>query len=182
MGDQDLATSRNDAAWNLGRPMRVPGFSTGWSARGRGLLLPVVPDGGRRDASTSPPPAGSSSRRCTAPTSTRRSCTAVTRRPLRFMGKDSLWKSNRAMAWVLSALGGFPVARGPPIVTPLRRCQTVLEAGQPLVMYPEGTRQFGPVVARAASTVRRSWRCAPGCRSCRSASAAPNGPSARVPS
>ena len=28
----------------------------------------------------------------------------------------------------------------------LRRCQTVLEAGQPLVLYPEGTRQLGPVL------------------------------------
>src|SRR3954468_15985463 len=34
----------------------------------------------------------------------------VTRRRLRFMGKDSLWRHQPA-AWVLSALGGFPVVR-----------------------------------------------------------------------
>jgi 1-acyl-sn-glycerol-3-phosphate acyltransferase len=71
---------------------------------------------------------------------------SVTRRPLRFMGKDSLWQANRAFGWLLSALGAFPVARGTADRDALRRCQTVLEAGQPLVLYPEGTRQFGPDV------------------------------------
>jgi cytidylate kinase len=71
----------------------------------------------------------------------------ATRRPLRFMGKDSLWGSNRAFASLLSALGAFPVARGTADRDALRRCQVVLEAGQPLVLYPEGTRQTGPVLA-----------------------------------
>ena len=35
----------------------------------------------------------------------------LTRRRLRFMGKDTLWK-NGAFGWLLSALGGFPVTRG----------------------------------------------------------------------
>src|SRR5215210_6178158 len=35
----------------------------------------------------------------------------VTRRRLRFMGKDSMWKY-RSAGWILSALGGFPVTRG----------------------------------------------------------------------
>jgi 1-acyl-sn-glycerol-3-phosphate acyltransferase len=71
---------------------------------------------------------------------------AVTRRPLRFMGKDSLWASHKVVAWVLSALGGFPVARGTADRDALRRCQAILEAGQPLVLYPEGTRKRGDVV------------------------------------
>ncbi|MEA3214743.1 MAG: CMP/dCMP kinase, partial [Acidimicrobiia bacterium] len=71
---------------------------------------------------------------------------AVTRRPLRYMGKDSLWKANRFFAWVLSALGGFPVARGTADREALRRCQVILEAGQVLVLFPEGTRKFGPRV------------------------------------
>lgn len=71
---------------------------------------------------------------------------AVTRRPLRYMGKDSLWKANRLFAWVLSALGGFPVARGTADREALRRCQVILEAGQVLVLFPEGTRKFGPRV------------------------------------
>lgn len=71
---------------------------------------------------------------------------SVTRRPLRFMGKDTLWQANRVVAWVLSALGGFPVARGTADRDALRRCQAILEAGQPLVLYPEGTRKHGDVV------------------------------------
>ena len=35
----------------------------------------------------------------------------VTRRRLRYMGKDSLWKKSFPR-WALSALGGFPVTRG----------------------------------------------------------------------
>ncbi len=69
---------------------------------------------------------------------------AVTRRPMRFMGKDSLWGVHRAFSWFISALGAFPVARASVDREALRRCQSVLEAGQPLVLYPEGTRQSGP--------------------------------------
>ena len=70
---------------------------------------------------------------------------AVTRRRMRFMGKDSLWRV-RAVGWVLSALGGFPVSRGTADREALRRCVAVLESGEPLVLFPEGTRQSGPVV------------------------------------
>lgn len=69
----------------------------------------------------------------------------VTRRRLRFMGKDSLWRK-KPVAWFLSALGGFPVVRGTADRDALRACQAVLERGEPLVMFPEGTRQSGPVV------------------------------------
>lgn len=69
----------------------------------------------------------------------------VTRRRLRYMGKDSLWKT-RPMAWFVSALGGFPVVRGTADRDALRACQAVLERGEPLVMFPEGTRQSGPVL------------------------------------
>ena len=69
----------------------------------------------------------------------------LTKRRLRFMGKDSLWKKQPA-AWVLSALGGFPVSRGTADREALKRCIAVLEAGEPLVLFPEGERKFGPVV------------------------------------
>jgi 1-acyl-sn-glycerol-3-phosphate acyltransferase len=69
----------------------------------------------------------------------------VTRRRLRFMGKDSMWK-NRASGWFLSALGGFPVARGTADRQALARCVQVLEGGEPLVVFPEGERKKGPVV------------------------------------
>lgn len=70
---------------------------------------------------------------------------ALTRRRLRFMGKDSLWR-NGAAGWVFSALGGFPVSRGTADREALKRCVAVLERGEPLVLFPEGTRQSGPVV------------------------------------
>lgn len=69
----------------------------------------------------------------------------VSTRRLRFMGKDTLWKY-RWSGWLLSALGGFPVSRGTADREALRRCVTVLEAGEPLVVYPEGERKSGPVV------------------------------------
>ena len=67
----------------------------------------------------------------------------VTKRRLRFMGKDSLWKI-RPIGAVLSALGGFPVTRGTADLEALKRCLAVLALGEPLVMFPEGTRQSGP--------------------------------------
>lgn len=70
---------------------------------------------------------------------------AVTTRRMRYMGKDSLWK----FGWigkVLSALGAFPVNRGSADREALRRCIEVIEGGEPLVIFPEGTRQSGPVV------------------------------------
>jgi cytidylate kinase len=69
----------------------------------------------------------------------------ITRRRLRFLGKDSLWK-NRSSARFFSALGGFPVHRGTVDRDALRRCIDVVEAGEPLVLFAEGTRQSGPLV------------------------------------
>jgi len=68
----------------------------------------------------------------------------ATPRRLRYMGKESLWKGSFG-AWFLTALGGFPVKRGTADREALRACQEVLERGEPLVLFPEGTRQFGPV-------------------------------------
>ncbi|MHB1923062.1 MAG: lysophospholipid acyltransferase family protein [Acidimicrobiales bacterium] len=69
----------------------------------------------------------------------------ISRRRLRFMGKDSLWK-NPVTAFVFSALGGFPVHRGSADREALRKCMEVIQGGEPLVLFPEGTRQSGPVV------------------------------------
>lgn len=71
-------------------------------------------------------------------------CT-VTRRRMRYMGKDSLWKK-RPIGWTLSALGGFPVSRGTADREALRRCIFVLESGEPLVLFPEGERKSGESV------------------------------------
>jgi 1-acyl-sn-glycerol-3-phosphate acyltransferase len=69
----------------------------------------------------------------------------VTRRRLRFMGKHTLWKG-RFFSWLLSSLGGFPVVRGTADREALQRCVEVLEAGEPLVLFPEGERKSGPAV------------------------------------
>jgi len=61
---------------------------------------------------------------------------------LRFMGKESLWKSKPLGAF-LTVMGGFPVERGSADRTALRAAEDVLRLGEPLVMFPEGTRQEG---------------------------------------
>jgi len=70
---------------------------------------------------------------------------AVTSRRMRFMGKDSIWKF-KPIGWIISSLGAFPVTRGSADREALKRCISVLESGEPLVLFPEGTRQSGPVV------------------------------------
>jgi 1-acyl-sn-glycerol-3-phosphate acyltransferase len=67
----------------------------------------------------------------------------LTRRRIRFMGKDSLWKY-RWSAALFSSLGGFPVHRGTPDREALRRCEEAVRDGEPVVLFPEGTRQSGP--------------------------------------
>jgi 1-acyl-sn-glycerol-3-phosphate acyltransferase len=69
----------------------------------------------------------------------------VTRRRIRFMGKAELWKYGWS-AKFLSALGGFPVDRAGADRAALRAAQAALEGGEPLGMFPEGTRRSGPVV------------------------------------
>jgi len=69
----------------------------------------------------------------------------VTRRRMRYMGKESLWK-RRWSAWYFTAAGGFPVERATADRAALAACLDVLERGEPLVLFPEGTRQSGPVV------------------------------------
>ena len=68
-----------------------------------------------------------------------------TRRRMRFMGKDSLWKK-QPFRWILSALGAFPVTRGSADREAILRCIAVLERGEPLVLFPEGERKEGPEV------------------------------------
>ena len=69
----------------------------------------------------------------------------VTRRRVRFMGKASLFKVPVLGAF-FSALGGFPVARDGTDRKAVRDSVTMLEAGDVLCVYPEGTRQHGPKI------------------------------------
>ncbi len=69
----------------------------------------------------------------------------VTRRPMRYMGKDSIWKS-KLLGRFVTMLGAFPVHRGSADRDALRACTEIVSGGSPLVMFPEGTRQSGPTV------------------------------------
>jgi 1-acyl-sn-glycerol-3-phosphate acyltransferase len=69
----------------------------------------------------------------------------VTGRRVRYMGKDTMWKFGFS-AFFFNSLGGFPVHRGEPDRQALRTSEEVLRGGEPLVMFPEGTRQSGPIV------------------------------------
>jgi 1-acyl-sn-glycerol-3-phosphate acyltransferase len=69
----------------------------------------------------------------------------ITRRRMRYMGKDSLWKVS-LFGRFISALGAFPVRRGAADREALRRSIEVVERGEPLVLFPEGTRRFGPTI------------------------------------
>ncbi|HEY9556059.1 MAG TPA: lysophospholipid acyltransferase family protein [Acidimicrobiales bacterium] len=69
----------------------------------------------------------------------------VTKRPMRYMGKDSIWKS-RLLGRFVTMLGAFPVHRGSADRDALKACTDIVSGGSPLVMFPEGTRQSGPKV------------------------------------
>lgn len=69
----------------------------------------------------------------------------LTKRRLRYMGKHTLWKY-KPIGRIFTALGGFPVKRGAADREALRKCTEVLAGGEPLVVFPEGTRQSGPEV------------------------------------
>jgi 1-acyl-sn-glycerol-3-phosphate acyltransferase len=69
----------------------------------------------------------------------------VTGRKLHYMAKDSLWKHD-ALGRFLGSVGAFPVHRESADREALRRAQQVLEAGEVLILFPEGERRTGPVV------------------------------------
>lgn len=70
---------------------------------------------------------------------------AVTRRRMGYMGKESLWNS-KLLGSFITMLGAYPVNRGAPDRDALRRTLALLETGEPLVLFPEGTRRTGPVI------------------------------------
>jgi 1-acyl-sn-glycerol-3-phosphate acyltransferase len=65
----------------------------------------------------------------------------MTRRKAFFMAKDSLWRV-AVLGKLISTMGAFPVKRGTADRESMSHAQHVLEAGEPLVLFPEGTRQL----------------------------------------
>ncbi|MDX2378352.1 MAG: lysophospholipid acyltransferase family protein [Acidimicrobiia bacterium] len=69
----------------------------------------------------------------------------VTRRRVRFMAKDTMWKT-RWFGRLISTMGAFPVHRGTVDREAFKRAISVLEDGEPLVLFPEGERKDGPTI------------------------------------
>jgi 1-acyl-sn-glycerol-3-phosphate acyltransferase len=67
------------------------------------------------------------------------------KRKLFFMTKDSMWK-NRMLGKLLLYVGAFPVHRESADREALQRAEEVLQRGEVLVLFPEGTRREGPAI------------------------------------
>ena len=67
-------------------------------------------------------------------------------RRCRALAKHTMWKS-RPWAWIVSALGAFPVERGTADREALRAARMLLESGEAMFVFPEGTRQEGREIA-----------------------------------
>ena len=69
----------------------------------------------------------------------------VTARKIFYMTKEEMWKTP-GLGPFLDAVGAFPVHRQGADRLALDRAQDVLERGDVLILFPEGTRRAGPVV------------------------------------
>jgi len=69
----------------------------------------------------------------------------TSRRILRYMGAEKYFEVP-GLSWFLRSVGGFPIQRDATDRDALRLSEEVLRSGDPLVIYPEGTRFSGPVV------------------------------------
>jgi 1-acyl-sn-glycerol-3-phosphate acyltransferase len=69
----------------------------------------------------------------------------VTKRKIFYMTKEEMWKSP-LLGSFLDSVGAFPVHRDGADRLALERAQDVLERGDVLILFPEGTRRAGPVV------------------------------------
>jgi 1-acyl-sn-glycerol-3-phosphate acyltransferase len=66
---------------------------------------------------------------------------AVIRRPIRFMAKAELWR-HPLLAAAMNGFGTFPVQRGGGDVTALRRAVELLERGEAIGVFPQGTSKL----------------------------------------
>lgn len=74
------------------------------------------------------------------------------RRRIYFMAKADLFE-NRAFGLLLRAIGAFPVRRGEPDRKAIKRAIELLEKGEALGIFPEGTRDRSGTLRRAESGV-----------------------------
>jgi 1-acyl-sn-glycerol-3-phosphate acyltransferase len=63
----------------------------------------------------------------------------MTRRPVYYVAKEELFK-HRLFAWFISSLGAFPVRRGAADADMVATAKAILDRGEILLIFPEGTR------------------------------------------
>lgn len=63
------------------------------------------------------------------------------RRPIHFMARSDLWRST-FLGWALDNFWAFPVRRGSADREALQQASGYLKAGEPVGIFPEGTRKF----------------------------------------
>jgi 1-acyl-sn-glycerol-3-phosphate acyltransferase len=106
----------------------------------------------------------------------------LVRRPVYYMAKRELFEK-RWQAWILNALGAFPVDRGAGDGDAMATARAILERGDCVVVFPEGTRMrrrplgdprrgvgrlaletgapIAPIAVIGTDEVRRGWRIRP---------------------
>jgi glycerol-3-phosphate dehydrogenase (NAD(P)+) len=107
----------------------------------------------------------------------------MARRPMYYVAKRELFEMHPVLAWLLNALGAFPVDRGAADNSMIDTAKELLARGEIVLIFPEGTRtRPGPLgqprrgVARLAlesgapvvpvaiigtDSIRRGWRLRP---------------------
>lgn len=66
----------------------------------------------------------------------------ATKRHMRFMAKEELFKVP-GLGWLIKSLGAFSVKRGSEDTEAIRTAMSALEAGEAVLIFPEGTRGDG---------------------------------------